>query len=191
MTNTFLSGDAPLIARAVFDGFANGTLNDQKPSTRLALFELIEYLYYEPPCNVAIVKQMSRGEFVHGLVSMGELEKDPKCLKILFQLYAQIGGDWDDELHVDSMQSMHDSFMRYYPITLKDPPIKDPSLPTREELKEDLRRCMTSNSYYAKLVFPRLLELFETSSDLSADNKVCLRSLSLASEDTDQSRLML
>jgi DNA repair/transcription protein MET18/MMS19 len=179
MTNKFQNGDAPVIARAVFDGVANGTLNEQKPSTRLALFELIDFIYHEPHYNTAIVKQMTPRKFVRGLVSMAELEKDPKCLRVLFQLYEQIGVDWGDELDTESLQSIWESFMRYYPITLKDAPNKDPSVPTREELKEGLRRCLTSNGYYAKYAFHRLVELLETTADLSANNKVRPRTLSL------------
>ena len=173
MKPAFLKDDAPLVARAIFNRVLNNNAEGQKPSTRLVIFQLIEFLHSDDQYNMAIFKQLTPRKFVDGLVSMAEHEKDPKCLRILFRLYERVSADWANELDHGSLESIHDSFMRYYPITLKDPSIKDSSLPTREELKEDLRRCITSNGYYGKHVFPRLIEAFEISSDLSADNKVC------------------
>lgn len=165
----FVPHDAKLVAQAVFALSKGSTLRDQKAATRLALLKLMRTLMdlYKP----SLVADMGSKEFVEGVVSLAEFEKDPTCLNVLFPIYEELSKEWD--LSEDALILIWDSFIRYYPIKLGG---RAASVPTPDELKQLLLNCFISNSRYAGHAFPRLIDLLDTNQDLSANVKVGLLS---------------
>jgi DNA repair/transcription protein MET18/MMS19 len=163
----FLPGDGVSIANAAFSLADGSTFKDQKPSTRLALFKLIDFMFRSHAKN--LIREKSINHLVEGLISMAELEKSPSSLAVVFPLYEHISKTWD--LNVSDFKGIWDSFIRYFPITVGSA-VQDPSAPTREELKAYLLECIISNDAYAEYAFPRLIDMLDTKSDLSANTKV-------------------
>jgi DNA repair/transcription protein MET18/MMS19 len=163
----FLPGDAGTVALAVF-GLAGGSMfKDQKPNTRVKLYELIDSLFkkYQAP----LIRDVKVTPLVSGLVSMAELEKSPSCLGILFPLYTYIGKNWP--LGDSDYDPIWESFIRYFPVTLSSAP-QDPSMPAKELIKELLLQCILSSHHYAKSALPRFIDMLDTNTDLSANLKV-------------------
>jgi DNA repair/transcription protein MET18/MMS19 len=165
MKPKFPSTDARLIAQAIFSFNIERNLRDQKAATRRALLELLDTLIqlYKP----SLIINGSSKAFVEGVVLMGEFEKDPTCLGILLPMYEKLSKEW--ELSEDALLLIWDSFVRYYPITISG---QNASVPTPDDLRRFLLNCFISNDTYAKNAFPRLIELLDTSQDLSANVKV-------------------
>jgi DNA repair/transcription protein MET18/MMS19 len=170
MTARFPRGDASAVAKAVFS-MPSATFTAQLASTRLSLFELLDYLF--STYSATITRDMGADTFVSGLVSMAEFEKDPRCLTVLFQMYAQISESW--KLNAKSFKAIWDSYCRYFPISLKS---TDPSVPTREELQQLLLQCFTSHDDYAVYAIPHLFDALDTTQDtLTASVKVTSQNL--------------
>ena len=155
---------------AVF-GLANrSTFKDQKPTTRVKLYEVIDFLFkkYQAP----LIRDVKVTPLILGLVSMAELEKNPSCLGILFPLYTHIGRNWRGYPLGDSdYDAIWESFIRYFPVTLGGAP-QDPSIPSKELIKELLLQCVLSSHHYAKGAVPRFIDMLDTNTDLSANLKV-------------------
>jgi DNA repair/transcription protein MET18/MMS19 len=167
MTARFPRGDASAVAKAIFP--LASSFRDQLPATRLAVLNLLGFLgeTYSTP----LLRDIGAHTFVEGLVSMAEFEKDPYCLKFLFQQYQKISENW--ALKSESYKSMWDSFSRYYPITLKT---TDKSVPSRDELQLLLIGCFASNNGYAAHALPFLLDALDMSEDtLTSYTKVSFK----------------
>lgn len=165
MTARFPRGDASGVAKAIFS-LQSTSFKQQLPLTRLAVFELLEFLLDR--YSATITRDMGPQPFAEGLVSMAEFEKDPRCLKILFEMYQEISRNWS--LSSESLSAVWGSFHRYFPITLKT---TDSSVPTREDLQDLLVQCFASNDHYASHAFPYLLSALDTTQDdLTASVKV-------------------
>lgn len=163
----FLITDSGTVTTAIF-GFAKGsTFKDQKPNTRVKLYELIDFLF--KTFQAVLVRDVHIEPLVSGLVSMAELEKNPSCLEILFPLYAHISSKWG--LSDTAYPIIWESFIRYFPITLGGAP-QDPSVPAKELLKELLLECILSSEQYAAQAVPRFIDMLDTNTDLSANLKV-------------------
>jgi DNA repair/transcription protein MET18/MMS19 len=169
MRERFPRGDASLAAKAVFS-LTSTSLREQKPTTRLSLFELLEFLV--ETYSATLTRDMGPHLFVDGLESMSALEKDPKCLRVLFRMYDQISQTWS--LNSEDFKKMWDSFSKYWPISLREDP-SDPSIPTTTELNSLIQNCFTSHDNYAVHAFDHLLEILNTTPDtVSAYTKVNL-----------------
>jgi DNA repair/transcription protein MET18/MMS19 len=163
----FLPGDAGTVIMAVF-GIANGSIfKDQKPTTRVKLYELIDFLFKK--FQVPMIRDVKVTPLVSGLVSMAELEKNPSCLGILFPLYTHISKNWP--LGDSDYDAIWESFIRYFPVSVGGAP-QDSSVPSKELIKELLLQCILSSHRYAKEAVPRLIDMLDTNSDLSANLKV-------------------
>jgi len=163
----FIPGDAEIVIRAVFAVDSNDLLRDMKASGRLALYDLLSLLMQK--FRPQIMRYFGRIEFTAGLVSMATLEKDPSNLRRIFEMYEDLSKNW--ELDSTTCLEIWESFSRYFPITLSRVSA-DPNVPTPDELKALLVRCLVSHDVYATEVFPRLIEMLDTNSDLSANVKV-------------------
>ncbi len=152
---------------AVFGLASGSTFKDQKPTTRVKLYEVIDSLFkkYQAP----LVRDVNVTPLIQGLVSMAELEKNPSCLGILFPLYTHISKNWP--LSDSDYDSIWESFIRYFPVTLGGAP-QDPSVPAKEMLKELLLQCILSSHHYAKGAVSRFIDMLDTNTDLSANLKV-------------------
>jgi DNA repair/transcription protein MET18/MMS19 len=168
---TFLPGDAAIIATAVFALASRTTFKDQKPTARVKVYELIDFLFkeYEFP----LIRDVKVAPLVSGLVSLAELEKNPSCLGILFPLYSHISRKWS--LEDPDFEAIWESFIRYFPVTVGGA-TQDPSVPTKELVRELLLQCMLSNDHYAKHAVPRFIDMMDTNTDISANLKVRIHS---------------
>lgn len=162
-----LPSDMVEIVKAVFILAEGTTFKDQKPTTRLALFDLIDYMFRTHSKN--LTRNTNAHYLVAGLVSMAELEKNPSCLIVVFQLYEHISREW--ELQDLDLKSIWESFIRYFPITVGSA-AQDRAVPSREDLKVSLLQCIISNEFYAGDAFTRCLEMLDVNSDISANLKV-------------------
>jgi DNA repair/transcription protein MET18/MMS19 len=164
---TFLPGDAARVATAVFELAKGSAFKDQKPATRVKLYELVEFLVkkYQAP----LIRDVKVAPLVSGLVSMAELEKNPSCLGILFPLYSHISQKWP--LEDSDFEAIWESFVRYFPVTVGGA-TQDPSVPAKELVRELLLQCILSNDHYAKAAIPRFIDMLDTNTDLSANLKV-------------------
>jgi len=163
----FPPGDAVDVAKAIFTLSSNDILRDQKLPTRVALLRLLELLMESYKSH--LLKDLGNEKFVQGVVSMAAFEKDPNCLRVLFGMFEDLSRNW--KLTEDECNPIFQSFSRYYPISLKEAINKDPAVPTPEELKLLLLNCFTSNDFYAKEAFGRLIDMLDANHDLSANSK--------------------
>jgi DNA repair/transcription protein MET18/MMS19 len=163
----FLPGDARTIAITIFELASGSIFKNQKPATRVKLYEVIDFLFknFQKP----LIRDVKLATLVSGLVSMAELEKNPSCLGILFPLYAHISQKWP-LLHPE-FKLTWDSFIRYFPVTVGGA-AQDPAIPGKELLRDLLLQCILSNDSYAKEAIPRFIDMLDTSTDLSANVKV-------------------
>jgi DNA repair/transcription protein MET18/MMS19 len=159
--------DASLVALSIFAFNRGSNLRDQKAATRLSLLELIDTLMrlYTP----SLMAKIGPTEFVEGVVALAEFEKDPTCLNVLFPIYGVLGTKWG--LNDNALVLIWDSFIRYYPIKIGG---RATSVPSPDELKQLLLDCFISNDSYARVAFPRLMDLLDTNQDISANVKVRL-----------------
>ena len=162
----FAPGDAQEVARAVFKLGAANNFSSQTAVTRLSLYTLVDVL--RTTRAAAVKRDMSEKEFVKGLVTMAELEKNPSCLRALFTLYANLSRDWT--LDEGDFKQIFDSYVRYFPITMKDAP-KDPKIPTTAELRDLLLNCFIASDGYAQSTFAAMIERLDVD---SANTKVRL-----------------
>jgi len=165
----FLPGDAQEVARAVFKLGASNNFSSQTAITRLSLYELVDTLQHTHPNTLR--RDMTVKEIVKGVVTMAELEKNPSCLRALFNLYVDLSRDWAPE--ADDFKLVFDSYIRYFPVTMKDAP-KDPSIPSTAELRDLLLECFVSSDGYAKMTFEAMIERLDVD---SANTKVRFTSL--------------
>lgn len=160
----FPPGDAQQIARAVFKLGASNNFSTQTAVTRLSLYELIDTLSDIHPNTLK--RDMTVTEFVKGVVTMAELEKNPSCLRALFTLYAALSQEW--ALVEDDLKLVFDSYIRYFPVTMKEAP-KDRSIPSTIELRDLLLECFVSNDGYANMTFEAMVDRLDVD---SANTKV-------------------
>jgi DNA repair/transcription protein MET18/MMS19 len=162
MTARFPRGDASVAAKAVFS-LTSTSLREQKPATRLALFELLAFLVQT--YSATLTRDMGPHLFVDGLVSMSAFDRDPKCIRVLCQMYEQISQTWS--LNSEDFQKIWGSVSKYWPISFKEDPL-DPSIPTVTELNFLIQTCFTSHDNYAVHAFEHLLTVLNTSGDTVA-----------------------
>jgi len=163
----FVPGDAGTVVQAVFKLAHGSVFKDQKPTTRIKLFELIDLLLKK--YQTAVIRDVGVTPLVSGLVGMAELEKNPSCLAILFPLYRHISNKWS--LGDSDYEAIWESFIRYFPVTLGGAP-QDPAVPTKELIKQLLLECILSSHNYAQGAIPRFIDMLDTNTDLSANLKV-------------------
>lgn len=165
----FAPGDAQEVTRAIFKLGASNSFSSQTAITRLSLYTLVDTL--RAVRAAALKRDMSEKEVVQGIVTMAELEKNPSCLRALFTLYADLSRDW--ALDAEDFKHVFDSYIRYFPVTMKEAP-KDPKIPSTTELRDLLLKCFVSNDGYSKPTFAAMIERLDVD---SANTKVRLSCL--------------
>jgi DNA repair/transcription protein MET18/MMS19 len=136
-----------------------------EPKKRLALFELVDYLFRTH--STKLKKEVGDRALVDGLLAMAQPEKNPACLKLLFSLYSHLGQEWG--LNQDCLRDIFQSYVRYYPAEIGG---NDSTAAIKKELNDMLMHCFFSNENYAKEAFPRCIEMLETGNSLSVKSKV-------------------
>lgn len=166
----FLPDDAGTIAKAVLSIDPNGVFRNQKASTRLAIYNLLDLLIEKH--SWFLFKHIGANEFVGGLITLSEFEKEPTCLRIVFDMSSYISRSRDWNILPDIYSRLWESFSRYFPITLKASRGQDLSIPTPAELKQSLLNCFVAHDNYAKEAFPQLMTRLDVDQDISANTKV-------------------
>lgn len=84
---------------------------------------------------------------------------------------------------------MFDASFNYFPITFRPPP-DDPYGITSQDLKDRLRACIASSSYFAPYAFPALLDKLDSASaNTKVRNNHSMSELVLTSDSVMFSRL--
>ncbi|KAI8148945.1 Dos2-interacting transcription regulator of RNA-Pol-II-domain-containing protein [Fennellomyces sp. T-0311] len=99
-------------------------------------------------------------EFVYGFTQAMDGEKDPRNLMSAFTLVKEIVQHFDIGAHVEDIFEV--TFC-YFPITFKPPP-DDPYGITADDLKQNLRQCISATGLFAKLAVPLILEKLSSTS---------------------------
>jgi DNA repair/transcription protein MET18/MMS19 len=144
----FDTNDAIQICRKIFSSAPH--FNENSASARFEVYKLVDLFLNE---HRATIKRMEE-EFINGIVSLAELEKDPRCLMVYFSILSVILAEWDIQ---EEVKNLWESVSRYYPITFRAKP-DDPIGITPNELKLRLRMCMAATSEFAPMAFPFLIE---------------------------------
>jgi DNA repair/transcription protein MET18/MMS19 len=144
----FNTNDAIDICHKIFSSGPH--FNENSATARFEVYKLID-LFLNAYRDT--LKGME-GEFINGIISLAELEKDPRCLMVYFSIISVILAEWDIQ---EEVKDLWESVSRYYPITFRVKP-DDPIGITPNELKLRLRMCIAATSEFAPMAFPFLIE---------------------------------
>jgi DNA repair/transcription protein MET18/MMS19 len=144
----FNTSDTVEICRKIFSSGPH--FNENSAMARFEVYKLIDLLLNR---HRNTIKKME-GEFINGIVSLAELEKDPRCLMVYFSILSAILAEWN--IH-EEVKDLWESVSRYYPITFRAKP-DDPIGITPSDLKLRLRMCIAASSEFAPMAFPFLIE---------------------------------
>ncbi|KAI5289178.1 hypothetical protein KEM54_004286 [Ascosphaera aggregata] len=127
-------------------------------------------------------------ESLLGIVNLVTGERDPRNLMITFSIIRVVMIEWSIADHVELL---FESVYNYFPITFKPPP-NDQYKITAQDLKQRLQDCLSSNSLFAPLVFPALIDkLDSTSFNVKKDAIIALGACASAYHATVVSRYSL
>ncbi len=144
----FDTNDAIDICRKIFS--SDPHFNENSASARFEVYKLLDLFLNG---HRATMHKME-SEFINGILSLVELEKDPRCLMLYFSILSVILAEWDIQ---EKVKDLWESVSRYYPITFRAKH-DDPIGITPDELKLRLRMCMAATSEFAPMAFPFLIE---------------------------------
>ncbi|KAH1022363.1 hypothetical protein HUJ04_011778 [Dendroctonus ponderosae] len=126
---------------------------------QLQLDRYVIFQIYHSALTVHTKEVQSMGlDFVYGVISSIEGERDPKNLMYLFQ-WLQAFLQVVDLQHLT--EEMFDVLSCYFPVDFKAPPTS-PTLITREALAMGLCRCLTSISAFGPFSIPLALEKLDS-----------------------------
>lgn len=145
----------------------NNFFKDLKPATRLALYNIIDFIFRKKR-DVIIKAELSEG-YVEKLVTLAQFERNPACLSVLFALFSHMSRTWSAQ--EPELLRLWDTMQRYWPVTAGGS-AQDSSQPSMDQLRELLLDCFQSNDFYASHVIPMCLEKLDVTQDLSANTKV-------------------
>ncbi|RDW60226.1 hypothetical protein BP5796_11832 [Coleophoma crateriformis] len=191
LMKNFLKSDAVIILDDFFR-LSTSLWTQQIVATRLAVYELLQNLLTNH--REELLKQDRIGhKLAEGFTGLAVPEKDATCLRHVFPIYVSLSKDrqaWG--INDEDLEMIWDSFIRYYPIKIAAFGRKnaDLSKPDPLILRELLLQCFISTSGYAQWSFPRLIDLLDVQSDVSADFKNdALKTLAACVKAYDQSTI--
>ena len=91
---------------------------------------------------------------------------------VIFSMLKVVMVEWDISTYIEPM---FESVFCYFPITFRPPP-GDPYGITAQDLKDRLRECIASSTYFAPHAFPALIDKLDST---SVNVKVCCHPLYL------------
>lgn len=144
----FDSNDTIEICHKIFS--SSHHFNDNSAPARFEVYKLVDFFLNG---HRETIERMEK-EFTNGIISLAELEKDPRCLMVYFSILSVILAEWDIN---EEVKDLWESVSRYYPITFRAKP-GDPIGITPNELKVRLRMCIAATSEFAPMAFPFLIE---------------------------------
>lgn len=165
--SNFDSNDTIEVCRNVFVNADH--FGEYPAAARFEVYKLIDVFI---DIHRASLKKME-GEFIKGILSMAELEKDPRCLMLFFSTVLVILSEWKLNGYVNDLW---EAVSRYFPITFRAKP-DDPIGITADDLKIRLRMCIAGTSEFAPLAFPYLIEKLDyqvTANVKVSGNSICV-----------------
>lgn len=159
---------AATIVNSIFPLAAGGgSFKDLPSPTRRAVYLLTDTVFRKK--ERVLRRDVGDVALVDGLINMSLFEKHPTCIDVVFALFAHLSKTWT--LAPAQLDAMWESFIRYFPVSMSGT-VKDPSLPSKEKMRDLLLQCIVSSDYYADGALKLCLEKLDTNSDISADTKV-------------------
>ncbi|KAM0346589.1 hypothetical protein ACHAPU_005301 [Fusarium lateritium] len=140
----------------------------QVSKTRLEIYELIRLLMTTP--GVSSDLQNTHGSsagFMLDLVQLCRSERDPECLMVWFDILRLFMSEYT--VSQDVLEEVYGVFKPYFPISL--PRASQVSI-TPEELKLQLRKCLSANHLLADKVFNFLLSKLDQGDAVTVNVKV-------------------
>lgn len=147
----FSKEDAQLTARTIT---RKVDMKKHSQGTRFIALSLIDKLMSN---HRGALKNMG-DDFITAFTDFVAGEKDPRNLMIVFSLWRVILVEFDILKHTEEV---FDAIYCYFPITFRPPP-DDPYGITTQDLKERLRDCLCSTHYFAKQLFPNLIDKLDS-----------------------------
>ncbi|KAL3417582.1 hypothetical protein PVAG01_10592 [Phlyctema vagabunda] len=168
----FLAIEAYVVSDAILS-IPSDIWSQQVVDTRVTVYEILHNFLDSNRISLQQREKYGRN-ITDGVTTLALQEKDPSCLNVVFPLYQMLGEEqqsWGVE--EKDFEKIWESFVRYYPIKVGNFGKKawDSSKPEPPVLKELLLNCFVSSSVYAQWAFPRLLDMLDQNSDISADVK--------------------
>lgn len=158
-------GDAPLVLTGLFSLADNRTRLKELPGPiRQNVYTVVDNFCREYPQK--ITEELGYDKIIAGLLNLVIFEKKASCLLIIFQLISYVSRNW--KLSSANMEDLFNSFVRYFPIKVGG--AQDEATRLSIEMRRCLSDCMTSNDFYASLVFPHLIQRLDDRSSISASS---------------------
>lgn len=142
----FMKDSAPAILKSTFT--MARYFNEYLPATRKEVYLLLELLITKEGCA-----GMDDLELIKGFLGLMELEKDPRCLVLVFPMIRTLCNECDVTLVA---KELWEAVTSYFPVTFRQPE-NDTIGITPEDLKLHLRNCMAGTSSFGPLAFPYLI----------------------------------
>ncbi|RZC35490.1 aminoacyl tRNA synthase complex-interacting multifunctional protein 1, partial [Asbolus verrucosus] len=152
----FPEGAATQILTALFHNVA---CQQQQQSDRQNIYKIFEILLHKCATELCTMGL----DYVYGVISAVDGERDPKNLILLFNWYpkflktVKLGHLTEETFEILAC---------YFPVDFKAPP-QDPNTITRDKLAEALTPCLTAIPQFAELCFSLALEKIDSSLDVA------------------------
>lgn len=117
---------------------------------RIEVYKLLDILMEK----YRYILQLDSPIFIPGLLSLAELEKDPRNLMLYFSILFVILSEWDIGDHAENLW---EAVSKYFPITFRPRP-NDPIGITADDIKIRLRQCISATSLFTPWVFLFLIQ---------------------------------
>ncbi|PBK99659.1 ARM repeat-containing protein [Armillaria gallica] len=148
--------DVPVIVRALFTHVKMKVLAQ---SVRLVVYSIIDNFMAR---HRDALKQMSK-EFLAGYITLADGEKDPRNLLVAFAIARVILVEFDIS---DFVEGFFNITFCYFPITFRPPP-NDPYGISADDLKHNLRRCLSATPAFGPMAIPVFLEKLTAGSPIT------------------------
>jgi len=108
----FDTNEAAAVSGKIF--LISGRFNEYPASVRIEIYKLLDHLVDKH----RITLKLSGGDFITGMLSLAELEKDPRNLMVYFSILLVILTEWNIKNHE---KELWEAVCKYFPITFKLP----------------------------------------------------------------------
>ncbi|XP_030765522.1 MMS19 nucleotide excision repair protein homolog [Sitophilus oryzae] len=146
--------------------FNHITCQQQQQPDRYLIYEIYETVLNK---HINVVESMGI-DFVYGVISSIDGERDPKNLIYLFK-WLQVFLKKVKLAHLS--EEMFDVLACYFPVDFKAPP-SDKNKITREDLAESLAKCLTAIPEFGTLAIPLALEKLDSALKIAKNDSLNL-----------------
>ncbi|KAK0467221.1 ARM repeat-containing protein [Desarmillaria tabescens] len=154
--NNCTNEDVPVIIKALFTYVRMKVLVQ---SVRLVVYSIIDNFMAR---HRDALKRMNK-EFLVGYITLADGEKDPRNLLVAFAIARVILVEFDIS---DFVEGFFNITFCYFPITFRPPP-NDPYGISADDLKRNLRRCLSATPAFGPMAIPVFLEKLTAGSPMT------------------------